>query len=76
MINNYDPDSKESKARRAAKRARDERADRAGLIALAEGLATAFNQVDLVTRCGLTSAKRTRIRAALVEVNEHPVWAK
>lgn len=76
MIDNYDPHSKELQARRAAKRARDEQADRAGLIALAEGLAIAFNQVNLVARCALTTAERARIRAALVEVNEHLVWAK
>ena len=75
MSDNYDPDSKKAPQREARLAAR-EHDDRAGLISLAEGLATAFTEVSLSARCGLSSEERARIRAALVAVNEHLIWAR
>ena len=75
-IDNYDHDSKKATARRAARLAANEHHDRAGLIRLSEGLATAFTEVSLSARCGFSTEERARIRAALVAVNEHLMWAK
>ena len=76
MIDNYDPDSKKETARRVARSAANENHDRAGLIRLAEGLATAFIEVSLSAQCDFSTEERAQIRVALVAVNEHLIWAK
>ena len=79
MLDIYNDDSKEMKARRARyaeDRAKLEKLDRLRLVEGAEELAKDFKRVDLSSRCGLTAEDRARIRAALVEVNEHLIWAK
>ena len=79
ILNIYDDDSKEMKARRARyaeDRAKLEKLERLRLVETAEMLAEGFKRADLATRCGLTTQDRARIRAALFEVNEHLTWAK
>ena len=73
---NYFRDSKKERARQSARLNAFELAERAQLICFAEALAAAFDSANLSARCGFSEGERSRIRAALVSVNEHLIWAK